>query len=75
MGGTFDYFGARSHVDFSGISAEQSAMRALLRDVMVRHGFRPYAGEWWHFTLVNEPYPDTYFTFPVSAASLAGKAA
>lgn len=75
MGGTFDYFGARSHADFSGISAEQSAMRALLRDVMVRHGFRPYAGEWWHFTLVNEPYPDTYFTFPVSAASLAGKAA
>ena len=75
MGGTFDYFGARSHADFSGISAEQSAMRALLRDVMVRHGFRPYAGEWWHFTLENEPYPDTYFTFPVSAASLAGKAA
>lgn len=75
MGGTFDYFGARSHADFSGISAEQSAMRALLRDVMVRHGFRPYAGEWWHFTLVNEPYPDTYFTFPVSAASLADKAA
>lgn len=75
MGGTFDYFGARSHTDFSGISAEQSAMRALLRDVMVRHGFRPYAGEWWHFTLENEPYPDTYFTFPVSAASLADKAA
>ena len=75
MGGTFDYFGARSHADYSGISAEQSAMRALLRDVMVRHGFRPYAGEWWHFTLENEPYPDTYFTFPVSAASLAGKAA
>ena len=75
MGGTFDYFGARSHTDFSGISAEQSAMRALLRDVMVRHGFRPYAREWWHFTLENEPYPDTYFTFPVSAASLAGKAA
>ena len=75
MGGTFDYFGARSHADFSGISAEQSAMRALLRDVMVRHGFRPYAGEWWHFTLVNEPYPDTYFTFPVSAASLSDKAA
>ena len=50
-------------------------MRALLHDVMVRHGFRPYAGEWWHFTLENEPYPDTYFTFPVSAASLPGKAA
>ena len=50
-------------------------MRARLRDVMGRHGFRPYAGERWHFTLVNEPYPDTYFTFPVSAASLADKAA
>ena len=56
-------------------SKDAEHLRALLRDVMVRHGFRPYAGEWWHFTLENEPYPDTYFTFPVSAASLADKAA
>jgi len=34
-------------------------------DAMQRHGFVPYAKEWWHFTLANEPFPDTYFDFPV----------
>ncbi len=37
----------------------------LLRNIMVRNGFRPLDTEWWHFTLENEPYPDTYFIFPV----------
>ena len=71
MGGGFDYFGELSHADYAGISEAQYAMRMLLRKVMVKHGFRPYTGEWWHFTLENEPFPDTYFDFPVSAASLA----
>ncbi len=66
MGGPFDYFGELSHPDFAGISASRRAARALLRDVMTRHGFRPITTEWWHFTLENEPYPDTFFTFPVS---------
>jgi D-alanyl-D-alanine dipeptidase len=33
--------------------------------LMKKHGFNPYPQEWWHFTLKNEPYPDTYFDFPV----------
>jgi D-alanyl-D-alanine dipeptidase/GNAT superfamily N-acetyltransferase len=70
MGGTFDYFGERSHPDFPGISEQQRQNRNLLRDLMVRHGFAPIAEEWWHFTLEQEPYPDTYFTFPVSRGSL-----
>ena len=70
MGGSFDYFGELSHADYTQISSEQYAMRMLLREVMLRHGFRPYSGEWWHFTLENEPFPDTYFDFPVSAASV-----
>ena len=37
----------------------------LLREVMLSHGFKPLDSEWWHFTLVGEPFPDTYFTFPV----------
>ena len=37
----------------------------ILREAMLRHGFRPISSEWWHFTLADEPYPDTYFTFPV----------
>lgn len=65
MGSPFDFFGEISHPDYRGITEEQYANRMLLRDVMTRHGFRPLESEWWHFTLENEPYPDTFFTFPV----------
>ena len=65
MGGTFDWFGEESHPDYRGISAAQFKNRMLLREIMVAHGFKPLAEEWWHFTLANEPYPDTYFDFPV----------
>ena len=68
MGGTFDYFGELSHPDFKGkLTKKQIKNRQYLRDVMIKHGFKPLATEWWHFTLKDEPYPDTYFTFPVSA--------
>ncbi len=70
MGGTFDYFGELSHPDYTEITDEQYANRMLLRDVMVKHGFRPLEEEWWHFTLENEPYPDTYFTFTVNSDSV-----
>ena len=77
MGGTFDWFGHESHPDFGAnsktgeykpntqISAEQFHNRMILREAMLRHGFKPLGSEWWHFTLKNEPFPDTYFTFPV----------
>ena len=65
MGGTFDWFGEESHPDYRGITEEQFANRMILRDAMVRHGFKTLDSEWWHFTLKDEPYPDTYFTFPV----------
>lgn len=67
MGGTFDYFGAPSHTDYAGLTPEQQANRALLRDAMLRHGFRALKTEWWHFTLREEPFPDSYFDFPVRA--------
>lgn len=69
MGGTFDYFGPLSHPDYTGITEEQYANRMVLRNAMIRHGFKPLAEEWWHFTLENEPYPNTYFTFPVNSAN------
>lgn len=65
MGGTFDWFGEESHPDYTGITPQQYANRMILRDAMLRHGFKPLDSEWWHFTLKDEPYPDTYFTFPV----------
>ena len=47
------------------INEVQFKNRMILRKAMMRHGFKPLPEEWWHFTLVNEPYPDTYFTHPV----------
>lgn len=70
MGGTFDYFGQKSHVDYEGITEAQHANRMILRDAMTSHGFNPYSEEWWHFTLANEPYPNTYFEFPVNSSSV-----
>ena len=65
MGGTFDWFGVESHPDFGGITHQQIHNRMILRSLMLRHGFKPLSSEWWHFTLKDEPFPDTYFTFPV----------
>ena len=65
MGGTFDFFGELSHPDYTDITDEQYQNRMFLRETMLSHGFKPLAEEWWHFTLVDEPYPETYFTFPV----------
>ena len=71
MGGTFDYFGELSHPDYTEtLTEEQIANRNILRDAMLRHGFKPLDTEWWHFTLKEEPYPDTYFEFKVRADSV-----
>ena len=70
MGSPFDYFSEKSHPDYKDITEEQYENRMKLQHVMVRNGFRPIDCEWWHFTLENEPYPDTYFEFPVSSAYL-----
>lgn len=70
MGSPFDLFSEVSHPDYRGISAEQYENRMLLRRSMLRCGFQPISCEWWHFSLVSEPYPDTYFEFPVSSEYL-----
>ena len=70
MGSPFDLFSEQSHPDYRGITDEQYENRMLLQSVMVRNGFQPIDCEWWHFCLQNEPYPDTYFNFPVSSAYL-----
>ena len=66
MGSPFDYFSEKSHPDYKDITEEQYENRMKLQHVMVRNGFKPIDCEWWHFTLENEPYPDTYFNFAVS---------
>ena len=70
MGGTYDYFGELSHSDYTDISEEQYVNRMLLRNTMISSGFMPYQEEWWHFSLKDEPFPDTYFTFPINSDSV-----
>lgn len=65
MGSPFDWFGEESHPDYPCKLYMQSFNRLLLHDAMIRHGFEGIDSEWWHFTLANEPYPDTYFDFPI----------
>ena len=70
MGSPFDLFSEVSHPDYRGLTEEQYENRMLLRSVMARNGFEPYECEWWHFRLKDEPFPDTYFNFPVAQSSV-----
>ena len=65
MGGTFDMLDPSAHPDYKGITEQQYENRQILRQAMMRHGFKPLYSEWCHFTLRDEPYPNTYFDFPV----------
>ncbi len=66
MGTPFDYFDEASHTDTTKISEEAQQNRKLLADLMQKYGFVGIREEWWHFTLKEEPFPDTYFDFPVA---------
>lgn len=83
MGCTYDYFGVASHPDvqpgqtigaYKPITQEHYDNRMILQKAMMDHGFKPYDCEWWHFTLDNEPFPNTYFTFPLTRKSLEAQA-
>ena len=65
MGGFFDFFGEISHFNYENLTSEQVENRTLLKNLMVKHGFIPYSGEWWHFRYSKEPFNETYFDFPV----------
>ena len=70
MGSPFDLFSELSHPDSRAVTDEQYENRMFLQKAMTRNGFVPIDCEWWHFALGDEPYPDTYFEFPVSAQYL-----
>ena len=65
MGSSYDLFDEKSHTEYPNITKNQHALRLLLKRRMEKHGFKSYEKEWWHFTLKNEPFPNTYFDFPI----------
>jgi zinc D-Ala-D-Ala dipeptidase len=65
MGSHYDFFDPLSHTDNPSVSPEASANRQRLVELMTGQGFKNLPEEWWHYTLVDEPYPDTYFNVPV----------
>ena len=65
MGGGFDFFSPISWPSSLTVTPTQRAHRMLLQVLMTNHGFNKYDQEWWHFTLKNEPFPETYFNFPI----------
>lgn len=65
MGGTFDLFSEISHPDYKKLTRQQKRNRKILHDAMIKAGFKGIDSEWWHFTLNDEPYPDTYFDFDI----------
>ncbi|MFH1017935.1 MAG: M15 family metallopeptidase, partial [Pseudomonadota bacterium] len=65
MGTGYDCFDALSHPESPNVGPEEKKNRLLLRLIMEKNGFKGIAQEWWHFTLKNEPYANTYFDFDV----------
>jgi D-alanyl-D-alanine dipeptidase len=65
MGTPFDFFGPESWPDSEAVDPAQRGNRLRLQEAMLAGGFKPYPQEWWHFTLAGEPYPETYFDFPI----------
>lgn len=66
MGGDHDLMDAVSHHGAEEIAELEARNRQQLRSIMELCGFSPYAAEWWHYTLRDEPHPDTYFDFPIA---------
>lgn len=67
MGGDHDLMDSISHHGAQGVTQVEAGNRQCLHAVMAACGFNSYDREWWHYTLKDEPYPDTYFDFPVSS--------
>jgi D-alanyl-D-alanine dipeptidase len=66
MGGGHDLMDPVSSHGARGLTSAEADNRWLLRSVMESCGFAAYDAEWWHYTLKDEPYPDTYFDFVVA---------
>jgi len=71
MGSSFDFMDERSHHTSEVIPSDEAENRQLLRSIMEYSGFEPFVYEWWHYALKNEPYPNSYFDFPISNETIS----
>ena len=71
FGTGYDCMDEKSHHGRTDVPAVAQANRAMFKDIMERHGFVPVSVEWWHYSLKDEPFPDTYFDFPVVSPQAA----
>lgn len=69
-GSSFDFFGNISHHNTTLITEQQEKNRLILKHTMEKFGFESYYAEWWHYTLKDEPYCNTYFDFPIRQYAL-----
>ncbi len=69
MGGYFDLFSDSSHISYHNLSCDAKNNRLFLQNIMKKYGFLPIEEEWWHFTLDEEPFPDSYFNIFISRSS------
>jgi zinc D-Ala-D-Ala dipeptidase len=65
MGGGHDFMDECSHHGARGVSGIEAQNRRTLRSIMENSGFEAYSLEWWHYVLRDEPFPDSYFDFPI----------
>lgn len=65
FGTGYDCFDALANLENASVGVDHRVRRLMLRALMEKNGFKPYPPEWWHFTLKDEPYPDTYFDFEI----------
>lgn len=73
FGTGYDCMDEKSHHGNTEVAPVAQGNRLILKDIMERHGFAPYAEEWWHYTLRDEPFPETYFDFPVTVRPVAAR--
>ncbi|MFI1955786.1 M15 family metallopeptidase [Streptomyces xinghaiensis] len=73
MGTGYDCFDTLSHTLDERVQGDQRRNRLLLKKGLEQAGFVNYPKEWWHYTYQPEPFPDSYFDFPVDRRSLSGR--
>ncbi|CAF2145660.1 unnamed protein product [Rotaria magnacalcarata] len=72
MGSSFDLFDEASHTNSTLVNRTYQENRIILKNIMEQAGFTNYDKEWWHYTLNNEPFPNTYFDFDIDSSYSCG---